>query len=409
MTAIGRVVPAARPRPASETLWLGYSAAPSYDYMPALDGLRAVSVVLVVLSHFGLRRYVPGGFGVTAFFFISGFLITRQVLAEQSVKGQLDLGQFYIRRLLRLYPALLVMLACAATIGIALGARITGGQVAAGIFYYTNINTLFVPYLSAPEGMYHPLGVLWSLAVEEHYYLVYPALIFLVGRTRMRLALVLCLVIVAVTLWRQHLADACVFAIPPCRGDNEDSRILQGTDTRLDSILYGAVLATVLGTRLAGPVLRVLNSRLVFLAGIAMLLASFLVRDPVFRDGMRFTVQGIGLTCTIGSALFSPHLGWIRTALSVRPALLIGRWSYSLYLWHSFVMLAVAVTLPDWVWRPAVQDGAISFGWTGIGMPLVLAGSIAVAATSYKFVEMPMVAIRRRFGSHAVRDSIPTP
>jgi peptidoglycan/LPS O-acetylase OafA/YrhL len=131
------------------------------------------------------------------------------------------------------------------------------------------------------------------------------------------------------------------------------------------------------------------------------------IRDPTFRDSARFTIQGIGLFLAGGSALFSARLGWLRGLLALRPLLLLGRWSYSLYLWHSFVLLCLVSALPGWVWRPAVTDGRISLGWDLVGIPVVVVLSVAVAALSYKFVEMPMVALRRRFGSHAVRDGAP--
>ena len=386
---------------------VAYSAAPSYDYVPALDGLRALSVGLVILSHIGFKHYLPGGFGVTAFFFISGFLITRQVLAEQARRGQLALGAFYIRRLLRLYPALLVAIVVGGSIFVSLGGHLPAGQVLAAVFYYTNYFERFSSYIGVPDGMYNPFGILWSLAVEEHYYLVYPGLVFLLGRRRLEFTVALCLIIVAVTVWRFHLAGACGVAVPRCVGDGFNDRILQSTDTRIDSILYGAVLATLLGTRLAGPLLKILQSRAVFAAGLVLLCLSFVIRDPTFRDSARFTIQGVGLFLAGGSVLFSSRLGWVRGLLSLRPLLLLGRWSYSLYLWHSIVLLCVLSALPGWFWRPAITDGRISLGWDLLGIPVVLALSVVVAAVSYKFVEMPMVALRRRFGSHAVRDGAP--
>ena len=383
---------------------LGYTAAPSFDYMPALDGMRAVSVLLVIFSHVGLGHLVPGGFGVTAFFFISGFLITRQLLAEQQARGQVALPAFYVRRLLRLYPALLVMLGLGGAYCYALGVDINWTQILAGVFYYTNYNTWFVPYNWFRGGLYHPFAPLWSLAVEEHYYLVYPGLVFLLGRTRWRFILALCLIIVVVSLWREHLAGACALAVPRCIGDDTDERILQGTDTRIDSILYGALFATLLGTRAAPALLAVLQSRIVFVLALAALLFSFVFRNDMFRDTTRFTVQGIALMFVVGPALFSARLGWVRTLLSTRPALLIGRWSYSLYLWHSLVLLTAVALLPAAFWQPVIVRGVISLPWLLLVIPAVLAGSVALAAASYYYVEVPMVAVRRRFGSHAVRD-----
>src|SRR2546428_13273829 len=86
---------------------------PSFSYVPGLDGLRACAILLVLVAHVGLHAYVPGGFGVTLFFFISGMLITRLLLAEHAETGCIAVGRFYARRMLRLYPALLVAIALA--------------------------------------------------------------------------------------------------------------------------------------------------------------------------------------------------------------------------------------------------------------------------------------------------------
>jgi peptidoglycan/LPS O-acetylase OafA/YrhL len=309
--------------------------------------------------------------------------------------------------LLRLYPALLVAVVVGGSIFVSLGGHFPVGQILAAVFYFTNYYERLSSYIGVPDGMYNPFGILWSLAVEEHYYLVYPGLVFLLGRRRLEFVLALCLTIAVVTLWRFHLAEACSVAAPRCVGDGLNDRILQSTDTRIDSILYGAVLATLLGTRLAGPLLKILQSRAIFATGLVLLCLSFVIRDPMFRDSARFTVQGLGLFLAGGSVLFSTRLGWVRGLLSLRPLLLLGRWSYSLYLWHSIVLLCLISMLPSWAWRPAITDGRISLGWDLLGIPVVLALAVAVAALSYKFVEMPMVALRRRFGSHAVRDGAP--
>ena len=124
----------------------------------------------------------------------------------------------------------------------------------------------------------------------------------------------------------------------------------------------------------------------------------------MFRDTARFSVQGAGLFLAIGSALFSGRLAWVRAMLSWRGAVTLGRWSYSLYLWHSIVLLCLVSMLPEAVWRPAVADGKLGLQWDLLYIPLVLAVSLIVAAMSYRIVEMPVVALRRRFGSHAIRD-----
>src|SRR5262245_6279726 len=137
----------------------------SSEYIPSLDGMRAVAILLVVLSHLGLEHIVPGRLGVTLFFFISGFLITRLLIAEASKARAISIGAFYARRFLRLAPALLLMLAVVALAWTQFVGPVNGPQLLAGIFYMMNYFIIFGGLTTMP------IGILWSLAVEEHYYL----------------------------------------------------------------------------------------------------------------------------------------------------------------------------------------------------------------------------------------------
>ena len=118
----------------------------SFDYLPVLDGFRAVSILLVVFSHADLGNIVPGGLGVTVFFVISGFLITRQMIAEIVSTGGFSFGAFYLRRFFRLAPALLLYLAMFTSLFLLLGAHMTGWQIASGIFYVANYYHIFIGY-----------------------------------------------------------------------------------------------------------------------------------------------------------------------------------------------------------------------------------------------------------------------
>ena len=144
--------------------------------IPALDGLRAVSILLVMVSHAGFGHIEPGGLGVTLFFGISGFIITRLLLAEHAATGRVALGAFYARRFLRLSPALLIYAACAGLAMAALGDPFRLAEWLAMLFYAANFWKLWGGF---PDGALapHPFGILWSLAVEEQYYLIYPWLL----------------------------------------------------------------------------------------------------------------------------------------------------------------------------------------------------------------------------------------
>ena len=350
------------------------SAAPGY--IPELDGLRAVSVALVVASHF-LSPSVPGLLGVTVFCVISGYLITHQLLAELDTTGRVRLATFWLRRAFRLYPALLVVVAAGAGLLASLGGTVALGDVAAAVFYAINLREYGHVLPEPMPGVPHPFSVLWSLAVEEHFYLVFPPLVLLVAHRRLLFVAVLAAVATVVAAWRIHMAHVC--AAVGCA----PLRIEHGTDTRLDSIAFGALLAALIASPLRDAVLGVVRSRAVAGFSCVLLVLSLLVRDEWFRQTLRFSVQGAGLFCGLGAIRFAPWASGVRRVLSVPALVLAGRWSYSLYLWHWVVLSGAAALAP---------------GTNGV---VLVAASVAAAALSYYGVEVPMLRVRRAFGSHA--------
>ena len=149
-----------------------------FEVIPSLDGIRAISVLIVVLGHSGLEALVPGGLGVTIFFFLSGYLITTLMLTEHERTGGINIFNFYTRRVFRLMPPLLVTLAIAYGLTYArlLSGGITDTGLAAQLLYFANYYGLFFdPGNTIPDGT----GILWSLAVEEHFYIFYPLLMTL--------------------------------------------------------------------------------------------------------------------------------------------------------------------------------------------------------------------------------------
>ena len=135
------------------------------DYIPALDGFRAISIILVYLSHvvyysgISTATIIPGGFGVIIFFFISGFLITRLLLAELKSNNKIDLKGFYIRRLLRLYPPLLCMLIIMTFFLIIAENIFSWKELLAALFYYENY---FITFYIVPHNLTSHYGILWS-------------------------------------------------------------------------------------------------------------------------------------------------------------------------------------------------------------------------------------------------------
>ena len=331
-------------------------------HLPALDGIRAVAILIVMISHI-VTPIVPGGFGVTLFFFVSGFIITRMML-RQSFSGA-HLKAFYVRRFFRLAPALFTYLLISGLVMSGLGYPVPARDFAATVFYYANYHqfTNFGHVLS-------PLVITWSLAVEEHFYFIFPVLLIVARR---RLIATLVGTIVAICVWRIILVYG--FHAPI-------ARTYVATDTRLDSIAWGCLLSAMIDRKHA--LLAALSSRRALWLSLLLMLSTFAIRRDDFRETIRYSLQGAALV-PVFCALFwadAPLLG-LRPILESRVATYIGNISYSLYLYH-FLALSVATVL---------ISSAIEL------KVCALASAFLLATASYYLVENPL----RRFGSRLAK------
>ncbi len=335
-------------------------------YRPALDGFRGVSILAVMLYHTGI---VSGGFlGVDMFFVLSGFLITTLLLEELATTGHVAFRAFYIRRALRLLPAL------APVVVIAGGAMIawdpsfgTVGFVLSVIFYTANWAIVY----GLPQGV---LGHAWSLAIEEQFYAIWPPLVLLLVRViRRRWVLLL------VTVAAAGLAVAYRFTIMTTQAGM--ARIYVGLDAHADPVLIGCALGILCAsdlfrrTRRAVAVWNVLG----VLSGIALL--SLLVRS---RFPVDYVLAGASTTAAIASAFVilaallpgSPCGDLLRWA----PLTWLGRRSYALYLWHYPVFYAAGP-----LWKPEAHPAAALLAW------LV---TFALAAASFRYIEQPVLNLK---------------
>ncbi|HEY1694842.1 MAG TPA: acyltransferase [Polyangiaceae bacterium] len=343
-------------------------------HIPSLDGLRAVSFLLVFAAHAGLEDKVPGGFGVTVFFFLSGYLITTLMRMEWEGLGTVSFKQFYLRRVLRILPPFYLTLALA--IAAAAVGLIPGGfspfAVLAQALHSANYWIIFRGYGGQPAGT----GVYWSLAVEEHFYLFFPLVFVLLGRfvrTAGRRATILYGLCAAVLVWRMFLVHGLHVGA---------DRTYVGSDTRIDSILFGCALAVYGNPVMDGP--SRFSERVwkwgLLPASIGVLLFTFLYRDGSFRETTRYSLQGLALTPLFVTAVRWPT--WlVFRPLNTRLASFLGVLSYSLYLVHHVILFGVHAhvhVLP-------VLQGA-----------LALALSIALAWAIYRFVEKPCAVLRKR-------------
>ena len=343
--------------------------------IPSLDGLRAVSFGIVFLAHAGLYDIVPGLFGVTVFFFLSGFLITTLMRREYEKTASFSLPKFYLRRVVRIFPPfylVLVLAVLAASTGLVRGGFTLDAVLSQGL-HYSNYWIIGHGYEGLPLGT----AVYWSLAVEEHFYLLFPWIYF--GLVRMRVsgglqAALLVLLCAFIFAWRCYL----VF------GENAShARTSIASDTRFDSLLFGCALALYENPAMDSTALRERTWKWILLPlGIAGLLTSFLYRSEVFRETVRYTLQGVCLVPVFVCCVRYPSWGLGRL-LNARPVAYLGVLSYSLYLTHQVFLYAAEHQLPAHIPKA--------------GMALVaLALTIALSWLIYQAVEKPCAALRKR-------------
>src|ERR1051326_2287213 len=346
----------------------------SWFYIPSLDGIRAAAVSLVFVAHAGLNDRVPGSFGVTAFFFLSGYLITTLLRMEFDRRGNISLSAFYLRRVLRIFPPMYLVLlsASALTFMGLLDGALTPDGFAAQALYLTN-------YYIVQNGWWtgHAAGtwIYWSLAVEEHFYFAFPLLYLILrrmGRSRRQQMLILLSLCAVVLIWRLVLVLLL--------GADHD-RTYVATDTRVDSILFGCMLA-VYGNPVLDPtrIGAAWWKLVLFPAGLLGIVASFLIPGAAFADAGRYTLEGLALIPVFAVAVRYPTWGIMRL-LNLRWVRYVGVLSYSIYLMHPTVLWFVH----QWTtWHPIAQ-GVVSAALT-----------LALAAAVYRFVERPCAELRRR-------------
>ncbi len=343
----------------------------STNYIPSLDGIRAVSIALVFLSHGGVSDKIPGGFGVTVFFFLSGYLITTLLTKEWDKFGSIAMRAFYVRRVLRLGPPLIITLVFSlglVALGLAKGEWDTG-TILSQVFFYYNYYSLY-----GDSQTVDGLGILWSLAVEEHFYLVWPTVFVLLARNYLNSSHLIAILVV-VLLWR--FVRYFIFADP-------EWTIYISTDTRIDSILYGCLLALLSWRGRAQflfPNQTIARYALLF-AAIALILATFLIRNDVVRSTFRYSLQGLALMPLFYYAVARPTDPIFRP-LNWTAVRWIGIWSYNLYLVHHVIIKALAYN----------QIG--TFG-SPLFLALAAALSIGLSALMFSTVEKPFRAMRKK-------------
>ena len=369
-------------------------------YIPALDGIRALAVIAVVLYHLGAPWMSGGLLGVTMFFVISGYIITKLLLREFSASGTIDLKSFWIRRARRLLPAIGaliigVVILCAAFNRVMLTKM--RPEIIPSLLFFNNWwqiahDSSYFAALGDPS----PLTHFWSLAIEEQFYLLWPILLLILLRLRIKRSSIRRIVIAAAAL--SALAMAILY-----HPGTDPSRVYYGTDTRMFSLLLGAWLAFIpersMGSRMLCTFLGIAPNgskpqpladpepnrtkrpldgamTLVGCIGLAGLVLMFSLTNGYsafpYRGGMLLCSL---LTLMLIAACVQPNGPFVRF-FSAKPIIWIGQRSYSIYLWH-FPLLSLMNPVADisadpW-WATLIQLGVV----------------LAVAEASYKFIETP--------------------
>ena len=355
--AAGQIEQAARTRGARPAI-------PEPDRIPSLDGLRAISIALVVFGHLsGTQHFLPervgsffgvGDLGVRVFFVISGFLITRLLLTEVEARGRIHLGKFYLRRTFRIFPPYYAFLLALLAMNAAGWLALNVGDLTHAVTYTSN---------------YHPgrswnVGHTWSLSVEEQFYLLWPAVLLLLERRR--------------ALW----AAAGFFVLSPFIRlslwwlGGPSIGVGHRFETVADAIAIGCVLAGSAERLRCHPRYRAfMDSRWFGLVPAVVMSASLLGDRPRLSFLFGFSVMNLGIALCVHWCVVHHH-GRIGRVLNAAPFVYVGVLSYSMYLWQQiFLNRESAAVLNQF--------------------PANLLLAAAASVLSFYAIERPSLALRR--------------
>jgi peptidoglycan/LPS O-acetylase OafA/YrhL len=329
-------------------------------YVPALDGLRALAVLLVFLYH--RSGYFPGGWiGVDIFFVLSGYLITSVLVGEHETTGVISLRRFYIRRVCRLLPALVVVVCVAVAMALWFHSkrRDTEIDAAAALLYLSDYRYALFPVHGTA------LGHTWSLSVEEQFYLFWPLLLIVLLTWNRRVALRATLVlIVVVAVWRGFLLVI---------SDDPFSRTYFAFDARADELLIGCALALWQPQIMTSRFLTHIWPVVVLLLTAVALKVSPSGPSLKYIDTIGYPLFGVAAAYLI-VILTSDEKSYLTYLLSLPLIVAFGRISYGFYLWHYLIIHAQGYIIINRIW--------ITFVLT-----------LAAAVASYWLIERPFLKL----------------
>lgn len=328
----------------------------SLAYMPSIDGLRAVAVAAVVVIHIFPTTTFPGEVGVDVFFVMSGYLITLILLRSVERSGGIDLVRFYKNRVLRLYPPLIVVVAFVVAIGLLPGSSLSGA-LASGVLALAYVGNIFMTVTGAWMG---DLSHTWSLAAEEQFYLVWPAVLLLFARRSVRPRV----------LGYVLLVTSAVMAA---------AWLLTGDQTPFNPLTRGFGLVVGCAAAVFTRETRWFSRRLAIAGAALMAMTMAAASFGLVSHTVSTFLTVAGVVWVILDLAHAPRsiAPWLGSA----PFAYIGVISYEIYLWH-YPILAVLFRYTEW-------NGLLV---AAVGIPLTLAASVL----THTWVSKPVLRWRDR-------------
>jgi peptidoglycan/LPS O-acetylase OafA/YrhL len=350
----------------------------SANYFPALDGLRAIAVMMVILYHMGINHYLypfhillNGDFGVDIFFVISGFLITTLLLKEKVTYGSISLKRFYLRRVLRIVPVAYIFLIVLAGLNFLYQFHISTPNFIAAFLFYKNVPGYAEPFL----------GHYWSLAAEVQFYLIFPYLLSLNPNRYFLLILSIVIIVPVISILGYYHAEF-LFANPFISIITRIIMFIFWNGPYI--ILIGSLFSLLLFKKIInfdGIKVNSALSTLVLVAAVLITTRSFSFYTPYLSEFIASILVAFTLLLNLKGDFLSK-------LLSTKAFVKTGIISYSLYIWQQ-------PFLGTRTWQPWMKVFSACPIWLFIIVKLIVL--FAAAITSYHLIEKPFLKLKRRF------------